>query len=139
MMVEPYTVSSFILRDGQLVSTALPLIEQAEPKRALVVCSGGMDSVVAAVAAPRQGYEIELVHFRYGSRAQGPEEEAVSRVADALGVNLRYLPMNIYDGKDSPLLRADSAIAGGEAGAGVGVTAEAGWEELLQPTGQEFH
>lgn len=117
MMVEPYTVSSFILRDGQLVSTALPLIEQAEPKRALVVCSGGMDSVVAAVAAQRQGYEIELVHFRYGSRAQGPEEEAVSKVADALGVNLRYLPMNIYDGKDSPLLRADSAIAGGEAGA----------------------
>jgi 7-cyano-7-deazaguanine synthase len=117
LMIEPYTVSSLILEHGRLVSITFPLLEQPEPRRALVVCSGGMDSVVAAVAAQRQGYEIELVHFRYGSRAEGPEEKAISAIADALNVNLRYLPMNIYSPNDSPLLRHDSTIAGGEAGA----------------------
>ena len=85
--------------------------------RTLVVCSGGMDSVVAATKMKDDGYKIELVHFEYGSRAEGPEIIAVKNVAEFLNVPLHFIPMNIYDPKDSPLLQADSKIAGGEAGA----------------------
>jgi 7-cyano-7-deazaguanine synthase len=86
-------------------------------KKALVICSGGMDSVVAATKMKDDGYQIELIHFRYGSRAEDPEVEAVRRVAENLSVPVHIIPMNIYDPKDSPLLRSDSKIAGGEAGA----------------------
>jgi 7-cyano-7-deazaguanine synthase len=85
--------------------------------RALIICSGGMDSVVAACKMKSDGYDIELAHFLYGSRAQAPEAIAVRNVAKALDVPLHFLPMNIYDPNDSPLLRPDSTIAGGEAGA----------------------
>lgn len=85
--------------------------------RALVVCSGGLDSVVAATAMMDSGWDIELLHFKYGSRAEGPEVAAVHAVAAALGVKLHFMPLTIYDPADSPLLRADSEIAGGEAGA----------------------
>jgi 7-cyano-7-deazaguanine synthase len=86
-------------------------------KKALVVCSGGMDSVVAAKMVQGDGYDVELIHFQYGSRAEGPEVKAVRQVAEYLDVPLHFVPMRIYDPIDSPLLRADSKIAGGEAGA----------------------
>jgi len=86
-------------------------------QRALVVCSGGLDSVVAASEMVRDGAEVTLLHFRYGSRAEGPEVAAVQAVAHSLGVPLLVAPMDVYDPADSPLLRADSTIAGGEAGA----------------------
>lgn len=111
-MLTPY--SSWVFTFG----TQTRLDNRMPPnKRALVVCSGGMDSVVAATWAKREGYGVELIHFRYGSRAEGPEQRAISAAASALGVNLRYLPMAIYDPGDSPLLQADSTIAGGEEGA----------------------
>ena len=118
-MIEPYTVSSFtIASDGHLTMSTLPLWEQAEPRRALVVCSGGLDSVVAATVAQRRlGYDITLLHFRYGSRAEGPEVSAIWKVAKELGVGLWIRYLDIYEPSDSPLLQADSKIAGGEEGA----------------------
>jgi 7-cyano-7-deazaguanine synthase len=85
--------------------------------KALVVCSGGMDSVVAATIVKRQGYNVELIHFQYGSRAEGPEVKAIKNVATVLDLPLHFVPMRIYDPIDSPLLRTDSTIAGGEKGA----------------------
>lgn len=118
-MVEPYTINSFILKDdGCMELSTLPLLEQAEPRRALVVCSGGMDSVVAATVAQRQlGYEVELIHFTYGSRAEGNEVDAVWEVGKALGVPVHLKALPIYEKGDSPLLDKQSKLAGGEAGA----------------------
>lgn len=113
-MLEPYSAWAFT-SDGKMRE----LHRQKAPsrRRALVVCSGGLDSVVAATYAQRNGFDIELIHFQYGSRAEGPEVQAVQAVAQALQVPLRLFPLPIYRPEDSPLLRADSAIAGGEAGA----------------------
>lgn len=85
--------------------------------RVLVVCSGGMDSVVAAAALKYEGYNIELLHFQYGCRAQSPEYKAVTDAANALQCKVHFMSLPIYDPSDSPLLRADSKIAGGEVGA----------------------
>lgn len=85
--------------------------------KALVICSGGLDSVVSAAWAVKQGYEVSLIHFLYGSRAQQPEVNAISAVAEALGVAYTLFPLDIYDQKDSPLLDPNAELAGGEAGA----------------------
>lgn len=111
-LVSPYSSWVFTFGNQVRLDNRVPL-----NKRALVVCSGGMDSVVAAAWAKHEGYDTSLIHFRYGSRAQGPEVDAVSKVADALGVNLYYQDIPIYNKSDSPLLQQDSKIAGGEEGA----------------------
>jgi 7-cyano-7-deazaguanine synthase len=82
------------------------------------VCSGGLDSVVAATYVKKViGVDTELIHFCYGSRAEGPEVIAVQAAADALGVPCTVFPLPVYKPSDSPLLQADSKIAGGEEGA----------------------
>lgn len=111
-MIPPYSIWAF----GPDSITRVDE-ESKGNKKALVICSGGMDSVVAATKVKSDGYEIALVHFRYGSRAEIPEEAAIRMVAEELEVPLHFIPMNIYNPKDSPLLRADSTIAGGEEGA----------------------
>lgn len=111
-MVEPYSAWMFDSKGAVRL-----LGGEQDPKRVLVVCSGGLDSVVAAAWAKAQGYKVTLVHFRYGSRAEGPEIQAVLAVAEYLNVRYWMPAMDIYQESDSPLLQADSEIAGGEAGA----------------------
>jgi 7-cyano-7-deazaguanine synthase len=111
-MVEPYSCWLFTPAGPQRLDPS-----RLQGQKALVVCSGGMDSVVAAKALQAEGYEVHLLHFQYGSRAETPEMAAILAVSNAMGVPLHVLPMGIYDKEDSPLLQADSEIAGGEAGA----------------------
>lgn len=118
-MMQPYSVSTFT-PDGKICIERQPDIS-TEPgrngTRALVVCSGGLDSVVSARIAQLAGYDITLLHFNYGSRAEGPELAAIRAIRERLDVPLVVLPMGVYDKEDSPLLQSDSSIAGGEAGA----------------------
>lgn len=117
-MVEPYTAMSFTAAGEGLQVRTRSLRAALGRDRALVVCSGGLDSVVAATVAKRQlGMEVELIHFQYGSRAEGPEVVAVQAVAEALGVPCTLFPLPVYAKSDSPLLDADSPVAGGEEGA----------------------
>lgn len=113
-MIPPYTAWAFT--NGLEVQLQADL-RPAQGKRALVVCSGGMDSVVAAVAAQRIGYEIELINFQYGSRAETPEVKAIIDVGQHLGVPYHFHAISVYEPSDSPLLQSDSKLAGGEEGA----------------------
>ena len=118
-MVNPYSIGYFSI-DKIVHMHSEPLnssLLQSHKGKALVVCSGGLDSVVSAALMQARGYEIHLIHFQYGSRAEGPEVKAVQDVAKALGAPLTLFPLPVYDKGDSPLLDPDSAIAGGEAGA----------------------
>lgn len=114
-MLKPYSMAVFV--GGNVYPAHTEDLLKTEARRSLVVCSGGLDSVVAATAAVGRGDYVELVHFQYGSRAEGPEVLAVQAAAEELGVKCTLFPIPIYDPADSPLLRADSSIAGGEAGA----------------------
>lgn len=118
-MVDPYSSMDFVVgANGELNISSRSLRRYTGNKKALVVCSGGLDSVVAATHAQRSlGYDIHLIHFMYGCRAEGPEVAAVKAVAGELDVNYTLFPLNIYDKSDSPLLQDDSGIADGEAGA----------------------
>lgn len=121
LMVEPYTAIEFAYSRGTLskLKTSLrPPVPSTKQEKALVVCSGGLDSVVAATVAQRKlEYDIHLLHFMYGCRPERYEAEAVVEAAKALGVNFTLLPLNIYQKKDSPLLNNDATVAGGEEGA----------------------
>jgi 7-cyano-7-deazaguanine synthase len=114
-MIEPY--STWMFRIGKPAVRLSPAPGLAEPRCALVVASGGLDSTVVATKLLDEGYEVELLHFLYGSRAQGPELRAVKAIANHLSVPYHLMELPIYRPADSPLLRADSQIAGGEAGA----------------------
>ena len=115
-MLEPYTAAAFTAK-GKVAANPLRSPQPARSK-ALIVCSGGLDSVVSATYAQKVlGYEIHLIHFLYGSRAQGPEVEAVKQVAKELNCELTLFPLNVYSKGDSPLLDPDSKVAGGEEGA----------------------
>lgn len=121
-MVQPYSVMYFHQpsEKGQLqVHKRLLNPPTIDSHRALVVCSGGLDSVVSACHAKYiLGHQIELIHFVYGSRAQGPEVQAIEDVAKWLDVPLHFKAIpNVWDTEDSNLLNPDSGIAGGEAGA----------------------
>ena len=117
-MIPPYSYGYFTAdaTAGEITRVIKPL-RKIPNKKALVVCSGGLDSVVAATQMISSGYDVTLAHFKYGSRAEGPEDTAIKAVSEYLGVPLVIIPMNIYKPSDSPLLQADSEIAGGEAGA----------------------
>jgi 7-cyano-7-deazaguanine synthase len=115
-MLKPYTAAVF---DANGLRNDVSLYSQGvQGERALVVCSGGLDSVVSAAYAQRElGMGIHLIHFLYGSRAEGPEVKAIEAVAEYLGAELTLFPLNVYSKGDSPLLDPDSKVAGGEAGA----------------------
>ncbi|MBA5942252.1 MAG: 7-cyano-7-deazaguanine synthase QueC [Methanophagales archaeon] len=55
-------------------------------KTAVCICSGGIDSTVAATIAANEGYELHLVHASYGQRAEVREKEAVKKIARYLGL-----------------------------------------------------
>ncbi|HLI05118.1 MAG TPA: 7-cyano-7-deazaguanine synthase QueC [Ktedonobacteraceae bacterium] len=67
-----------------------PLEGREHGRRALVICSGGLDSTTAAKWAQMQGYEITLLHFRYRCRAQEREMAAVQAIACALECDYRF-------------------------------------------------
>lgn len=116
-MIPPYSMGEIRYDyDGGLDINSVSLYPPRVGK-SLVVCSGGLDSVVAATQRVRAGRDVTLIHFEYGSRAEGPEILAVQAAGAALGVPVVRYPLPIYRPSDSPLLQADSAIAGGEAGA----------------------
>jgi 7-cyano-7-deazaguanine synthase len=113
-MLSPYSCARF--SSSAMMQRELPR-KAAVERKALVVCSGGLDSVVSAAWAKAHGYKVHLIHFRYGSRAEGPEVSAIKAVAAHMGVELTVFPLPVYSKGDSPLLDPDSKVAGGEAGA----------------------
>lgn len=53
---------------------------------AVVMMSGGMDSLTAGGFAQREGFELALIHFNYGQRTEEAELRAFNRLAAFFGV-----------------------------------------------------
>ncbi len=93
--ISQYT-SGFISSDENLLNgpnIAYPVIDR---RRVLAVCSGGLDSTVAAHWAIREGYDVTLLHFDYGCRATWAERHAVEDISDHLNVPLRVIPTPLF-------------------------------------------
>lgn len=63
-------------------------------KKVLVICSGGIDSTTTAYLYKYLGYEVGLIHFKYGQAAEKAEEFAVKQIANNIKAKLY-----IYDAK----------------------------------------
>jgi 7-cyano-7-deazaguanine synthase len=80
-----------------------------EPKRAVVLLSGGLDSATALAIAQREGYEAYALSFDYGQR-HAFELEAARRVARAAQVRQHIVfPLNLRSFGGSALT-ADLAV-----------------------------
>ena len=86
-------------------------------KKALVVCSAGLDSTTVAYKMKADGYDVGLLHFSYGAKAEQPELSRVHQIAKDLEVPLDVLTIDYskFSGQ-SPLL-TDRDIAEGIEGA----------------------
>jgi 7-cyano-7-deazaguanine synthase len=91
----------------------------APRSRAVVLLSGGMDSVVCATLAARD-YDAAALHIDYGQRTEERERQAFMAICDRLGIRDRLVLRN-------PVFRAiggsaltDRAIPVPEAGAEIG-------------------
>ena len=56
------------------------------PPLAVVLLSGGMDSLTTAGLAQRDGFDLALIHFNYGQRTEEAEARAFARIADYFGL-----------------------------------------------------
>mgnify|MGYP001819670747 FL=1 len=65
-----------------------------ESNKAVVLLSGGLDSATALAIARDQGYECFALSVDYGQRHRS-ELEAAARVANAAGVPLKILPLDL--------------------------------------------
>ena len=63
--------------------------EIPNPKSAIVLVSGGMDSCVTAAIAKRENAEIAFLHISYGQRTERRERQAFNDIADFYGVAKR--------------------------------------------------
>lgn len=114
-MIKPYTLGKVSAQGG---FHEVPLLGAPFESRALVVCSGGLDSVVAATYAKQQmAMDVTLLHFQYNCNAEGREVEAVQRVAQYLDCEVLFQSINVYNPMDSPILRKDAVIQDDKAGA----------------------
>src|SRR5678815_3941719 len=60
-----------------------------DPKSAIVLVSGGMDSCVTAAIARARADELAFLHISYGQRTEARERRAFNDIADFYGVDKR--------------------------------------------------
>lgn len=87
----PYTVKEFPYLEP-LCERSLSLYAPQD-RRALVACSGGLDSVTVAYMLRRDGYDVTLVHFDYGAAASSPEFSRVRDIAEHGDFPLVLIPI----------------------------------------------
>ena len=74
-----------------LLPCPLPITDKGRVEKALVICSGGMDSALAAAVARKvDGYAVTLLHVDYACKARKREAEAVEEVAKALDCKVMF-------------------------------------------------
>lgn len=132
--IEPYTVIETDLESGfQQFRKYTPkflhpsMLKKSDgtelPKKpmAVVVASGGIDSGVTAMVLKKLGYDVTLLHFSYGQKAEDSEHWAVWQLSQRLEVALCRIPLwqlykeLIWD-ETSLLLdsKQDATITGGD-------------------------
>lgn len=82
--------------------------------KAIVVCSGGLDSTVALTEAiNRFGKDnVTLLHYKYHCNAEPKEVEAVKNISKEMGVELVLMPIDIFGGiiTESPILNTEGSV-----------------------------
>jgi len=82
--------------------------------KAVCLCSGGLDSTVAAAKAKHDGFEIDIIHILYGQKAENREKRAIEKIGKALGSSeMRFVRTDIFQNM-APLTTAEAPIPSGD-------------------------
>lgn len=92
-------------------------IPREDNRRALAICSSGLDSTTAAYDLKAQGWDMTLLHFTYGCRAETREVDRIRKIGAHLGAEVVVLPIDYSQFKGQSPLLSDQAIASGATGA----------------------
>lgn len=77
-------------------------------RKAVCLCSGGMDSTIAATIAKQAGYDIYLFHVNYGQRAEKNELNVIKKISNTLGASdLVLVDINLF--RDRSVLTSTKA------------------------------
>lgn len=108
--LEPYTALD--LRTGEKGMLAREI-----HKRALVICSSGLDSTTVAYKLKSDGWDVTLLHFLYGCKAETREARLVEEIGKHLGAPVVFLDLDYSKFAGGSPLLTDKEIAGGVEGA----------------------
>ena len=88
--------------------------DRMKPK-AVCLCSGGLDSTVAAAKAKHDGFDVHIFHVLYGQKAERREKRAIEEIARSLGASeVRFARTDLFENM-TPLTTAEAPIpSGGE-------------------------
>lgn len=116
--LEPYTIMQ-VDKHGLVATQSL---RKPFNTKAMVVCSGGLDSTVVASYLKAQGYDISLLHFKYKARAESKEYEAIQNISKHLNAPLVEVETDVFKSiiKASRLTETKAELVterGGEASA----------------------
>ncbi len=115
--VPPYTWGLVKATGLVAMGSLYPERKEGTRAKALVVCSGGLDSTVAAAVVQADGLDVTLLHFDYGCRATGKERFAVDNIAGVMGVKVKHFSTDLFQKIGYSRLLDGSVINNGEAGA----------------------
>mgnify|MGYP003293049024 CR=1 FL=1 len=88
-------------------------IEREETDRALVICSGGLDSTAVASYVRSKHKEMILLHFQYGCIATSKELECIKKIAKKLNCEYYVMQLNYDFGSKSKLFGDSNDISKG--------------------------
>jgi 7-cyano-7-deazaguanine synthase len=110
----PYSV-------GELGGEFVLELKREQKKKALVICSAGLDSTAVAAYAvhTHEARNVKLIHFDYGCLATGKEIECFKAIAGELncGYDILKIPSKQLFSGNSKLLQNEDSISKGEEGA----------------------
>ncbi len=103
-----------------LVSLENPYsLRTPQEDKALVVCSGGLDSTtVASIAVDKYGAKnTTLLHYQYGCKAQDKEKDRIYKIAVKLGCSVKVVDISsVFENMKSPILGKGGDIQQGDTG-----------------------
>lgn len=104
--MKPYSILSLKTGESRLV-------DRFQPNRAIVVCSGGLDSTSLIGYAKKHHDEIKLVHFDYGCKATKKEIAAIKKISARVDVEYDILNLDYTKFKGNSTLFKDDEITSG--------------------------
>lgn len=91
-------------------------IERYQPNKALIICSGGLDSTALTGFAKKKHDEIKLLHFNYGCKATEKEINAIKDISIELKCTYEIIDLDYTKFKGDSTLFKNESIKSGKAG-----------------------
>jgi len=107
--MEPYSVMNLLTKE-------ILFIKREQPNRALIVCSGGLDSTSIIGYAKKTHDKIHLLHFDYSCKATKKEIEAIKKIAREESCSYEIIKIDYSKFKGESTLFKEEEITTGKEG-----------------------